>query len=332
MKAIILKEFGEADVLKFNDAPEPSLRPDDLLVKIHAAGVNRADIIQRKGGAGKATYGDSDLMGLEIAGVITAVGTHTKGFKIGDRVMGIVGGGGYAELARINYKMAIPIPEGIDFIQAAAIPEVFVTAHEALFHLGRLQSGNSVLIHAAASGVGTAAVQLAHLAGAKVFVTTRAEKLGTVLTLGANVGIDYRSQDFAEVVMQETRDLGVDVIVDFIGAPYFEKNLRSLSAGGRLVQVGLLGGSKASIPLDRVLYQHLQIIGTVMKSRTLEEKQAMVSRFRDQWLSYFKQGKLKPVVDKVFPLEKAADAHRYMESASNIGKIVLAVGLPIFGT
>jgi len=326
MKAIVFEDFGAADVLRLDDVAEPELRPTDLLVRNHAAGVNRADIIQRTGGYGKDSFGDSAIMGLEIAGEVVAIGAEVQGFAVGDRVMGIVGGGGYAEQARIDYRMAMPVPEGMDYVQAAGIPEAFVTAHEAAFHLGRLDAGESVLIHAAASGVGSAAVQLAHAAGARVFATASASKLDRVRGLGADVAIDYKTDDFAKTIERETDGKGVDVIVDFIGAPYFERNLASLDFGGRLVEVGLLGGAKGvSLPLDRLLYRHLQIIGTVMKSRPQRVKQAMTRRFRDRWLHAFDDGTLVPVIDRQFPLAEAAEAHRRMESSSGIGKIILTM-------
>jgi NADPH:quinone reductase-like Zn-dependent oxidoreductase len=191
MKAITFTEFGSADVLKIGEAPAPELRPDDLIVRTRAAGVNRADLTHRRGGYGWPDFGDSTIMGLEIAGDVTAVGQNVEGFKVGDRVMGIVGGGAYAEMARIDYRMAMPVPEGLDYIQAAAITEVFVTAHEALIHLGKLRHGETVLIHAGSGGVGGAAVQLAHALGAKVITTARAETHELVRRMGADHAIDY---------------------------------------------------------------------------------------------------------------------------------------------
>ncbi|PVY77725.1 putative PIG3 family NAD(P)H quinone oxidoreductase [Cupriavidus alkaliphilus] len=326
MKAITLPSFGDADVLQLAEVPDPVLRPHDLLVRNHAAGVNRADVNQRQGAYGRTDFGDSALMGLEIAGEVLAVGDAVQGFAPGDRVMGIVGGGAYAELARIDYRMAMPVPAGLAYVEAAAIPEAYVTAHEALLHLGQLRPGERVLIHAAASGVGSAAVQLAAACGAQVFATASGHKLDQLNALGASVLIDYQREDFQAVVEQTTAGGGVDVIVDFIGAPYFERNILSLANGGRLVQVGLLGGGTgASVPLERILYGHLRILGTVMKSRTPAEKHAMVNRFSAHWLADFQARGLKPVVDSVVPLERAAEAHRRMESNQNLGKIVLAV-------
>lgn len=327
MKAITIEEFGNPDVLKLSHVPDPLLRPADLLVRVYAAGVNRADLTHRTGGYGRPDFGDSPIIGLEIAGEVIEKGNAVVGFEVGDRVMGVVGGGAYAELARIDYRMAMPIPAQLDYVHAAAIPEVFVTAHEALMHLARLKPGDSVLIHAAAGGVGSAAVQLAYATGATVYATTDGSKLSRVEHLGADVAIDYKNSDFAEVIAGKTDGRGVDVIIDFVGEPYFARNLASLANGGRLIQVGILGGGgKVALELEYVLYRHLQIIGTVMKSRTPPEKHDMIKRFREHWLERFEGGGcLEPVVDCTFPLSRAADAHRRMESSENVGKIILTM-------
>ena len=327
MKAITIEEFGNPDVLKLSDVPDPLVRPADLLVRVYAAGVNRADLTHRTGGYGRPDFGDSPIIGLEIAGEVIEKGNTVVGFEVGDRVMGVVGGGAYAELARIDYRMAMPIPAQLDYVHAAAIPEVFVTAHEALMHLARLKPGDSVLIHAAAGGVGSAAVQLAYATGATVYATTDGSKLSRVEHLGADVAIDYKNSDFAEVIASKTDGRGVDVIIDFVGEPYFARNLASLANGGRLIQVGILGGGgKVALELEHVLYRHLQIIGTVMKSRTPPEKHDMIKRFREHWLERFEGGgSLEPVVDSTFPLSRAADAHRRMESSENVGKIILTM-------
>lgn len=326
MKAIDFTEFGDADVLRLTDTPDPSPRATDLLVKVHAAGVNRADLLLRTGHYGRPDFGDSRLIGLEVAGEVIAVGRDVEGFRVGDRVMGITGGGAYAEIARFDYRMAMRIPEGLDYVHAAAIPEVFVTAHEALIHLGRLKQGDSVLIHAAGGGVGSAAVQLARASGARIFATAEAKKHARILALGADVVIDYKVDDFASVIEVATGGEGVNVIVDFVGAPYFARNIQSLAYGGRLVQVGLLaGGQGATIDLERVLYRHLQILGTVMKSRPQPVKHDMVRRFSEFWLGHFAKGELVPVIDSVFPLGDAAAAHRRMETNDSVGKIILKI-------
>ena len=324
MQAIMFDDFGGPEVLVAREIPPPEVRPHDLLVRNAAIGVNRADLLHRKGAYGRAYFGDADTMGLEIAGTVVAVGPEVQGFAVGDRVMGIVGGGAYAELSRIDHRMAMQVPAGMDLVAAGAVAEVFVTAHEAMFHLARLHAGESVLIHAAAGGVGSAAVQLAHAAGARVFATAGGDKRSAVLACGADVFIDYRSEDFLSVVAQETQGQGVDVVIDFIGAPYLERNVRSLADGGRLVSVGLLGGAQgAELPMDVVLYRHLQIFGTVMKSRPPEVKQAMVQRFARQWLPALAAGVIRPVIDSTFALADAAQAHRRMESGASVGKILL---------
>jgi NADPH:quinone reductase-like Zn-dependent oxidoreductase len=240
--------------------------------------------------------------------------------------MAIVGGGGYAEYARVDSRMGMPIPERLSYVQAAAIPEVFVTAHEALIHLGELKVCGWALIHAAAGGVGSAAVLLAHALGARsVFTASGEERIGRVTALGGTVGVDYRSADFLAAVMEATGGRGVDVVVDFIGGPYLDRNLRALALGGRLIQVGILGGSEGVMPVDLLLHRYLRIIGTVMKSRSFEEKVAMTARFRERWLGAFETGALQPVVDRVFPLAEAAEAHRSMEASGNLGKIIISM-------
>lgn len=324
MQAIDMDEFGGPEVLVAREVAAPEVRPHDLLVRNAAIGVNRADILHRKGAFGRANFGDSELMGLEIAGTVAAVGAEVQGFAVGDRVMGIVGGGSYAELSRIDHRMAMKVPANLTLTEAGAIAEVFVTAHEALFHLARLQPGESVLIHAAGGGVGSAAVQLAHAAGARVFATAGADKHEAVRGCGAQVCIDYRSQDFQAVVAEHTDGKGVDVVIDFIGPSYLERNVRSLAVGGRMVVVGLLGGpAPAAMPLDVLLYRHLQIFGTVMKSRPPDVKQAMVQRFAQRWLGALADGTIRPVIDSTYALADAAEAHRRMESGRNVGKILL---------
>jgi len=324
MRATVFDDFGGPEVLVSREVARPAVRPHDLLVRNAAIGVNRADLLQRKGAFGRTHFGDGDTLGLEIAGTVIEVGAEVQGFAVGERVMGIVGGGSYAELSRIDHRMAMHVPANVSLVDAGAVAEVFVTAHEALFHLARLQPGETVLIHAAAGGVGSAAVQLAHAFGARVFATASGEKREAVRGFGADVVIDHRSEDFAAVVAQATDGKGVDVVIDFIGAPYLERNVRSLTFGGRMVCVGLLGGATgATLPMDAVLYRHLQIFGTVMKSRTPAVKQAMVQRFAKQWLGALADGTLRAVIDSSYPLAQAAQAHERMESGLNVGKILL---------
>lgn len=328
MKAVLFDEFGAAGVLRLADAPMPEPRAGDLLVKVRAAGVNRADLLQRQGYYGRQSYGESDLLGLEVAGEVVAVGSDVTDIRPGERVMAIVGGGAYAEYARVDRGMAVLIPENLDYVGAAAVMESFVTAWEAAVHLGGTAKGMAVLIHAAAGGVGSAGVEIAHALGARVFATANAERRTDVLALGAEAVFDYRTEDFEQAVRDATGGQGVDAIVDFVGGDYLARNLRSLAPGGRLVQVGLLGGKDSTnIPLSVLLHNHLRLIGTVMKSRTADEKRAMVRRFAEGALPMFVDSRLKPLVGKVFPLAQAAEAHRAMEAGGGFGKIVLNVAV-----
>jgi NADPH:quinone reductase-like Zn-dependent oxidoreductase len=226
----------------------------------------------------------------------------------------------------IDYRMAMPMPQGWDFVQAAAVPEVFFTAHETLFTLGNLQKGETVLIHAGASGVGTAGIQMARHAGARVLVTAgSADKIARTVELGAEAGINYKEEDFAARVLELTHKAGVDVIQDFIGAAYWQRNLQCLKVGGRLVLVGLMGGAKVDADLGLLLRKRLHVIGSVMRSQSLENKIAITQRFRERWLPLLESGAIRPIIDTTFPLAEAAAAHRYMEENRNVGKIMLVV-------
>lgn len=325
MKAISFDEFGGVEVLKYVEVSSPSVRPNDLIVRVAAAGVNRADINYRQGNYGKQpNFGDSDLTGLEIAGTVIAIGEAVTQFKPGDRVMGITGGGGYAELARLDAGLAMPIPEWMADVEAGAVPEAFVTAHQALFHLGQLAKGERVLIHGAGGGVGSAAVQLAVLSEASAIVTTSsAEKRARLLEMGVHLAVDYRTERFDEVIAKLPSDPGVDVILDFVGGSYLERNIRSLRPGGRLIQIGVSGGASATLPLDLVLFRRLRIEGTVMKSVTLAEKRNMVGRFAERWMPSLAKGDLKPIIDRTFALSDARAAHQHFERADHFGKVLL---------
>lgn len=323
MKAIIFDDFGSADVMRLADVPMPEVRPDDLLVKVMAAGVNRADLLQREGVYGSRTYGDSSILGLEVAGEVIAVGNAVSDYAVGDSVMGIVGGGAYAQYARLDSGMATVIPSGMSFTDAAAVMESFVTAWEALANLGGIAKGELVLVHAAAGGIGSAAVQLAKAQGATVLATASGNNIERVLALGADAVFDYRQVDFEAEIIDVTASRGVDLIIDFVGGSYLARNIRSLAPGGRLVQVGLLGrDDNAIIPLGAVLHNHLQLLGTVMKSRSRAEKRKMIRRFRDQVLPMMGK-ELHPLVGATYPLSATSDAHRRMEAGGVFGKIVL---------
>ena len=325
MKAVIRTGDGGTDVLKIADIPTPKPAETQLLVDVKATALNRADLIQRRGGY-PPPPGESEILGLEIAGIVSDHGKNAVGFNIGDRVFGLVGGGGYAEKAVIDYRMAMHIPSDWGFEEAAAVPEVFFTANENIFTLGQLTDSETILIHAGGSGVGSAGIQIAHHAGAQVYVTASTkEKISKCIKLGATDGINYKDTDFTEEVNRLTNGDGVDVILDFIGAEYLQRNLSLLKTKGRLLQVGLMSGSESNINLGIVMRKRLKIIGSVMRPQSLQEKIAITQRFVKRWLPELKTGTLQPIIDTVFTLEQVREAHEYMEANRNFGKILLKV-------
>jgi putative PIG3 family NAD(P)H quinone oxidoreductase len=325
MKAIVLKGFGGPEVLTLGEAAQPEPKPTDLLVRVRATALNRADTLQRKG-LYPAPAGDSELLGLEVAGEVAGWGGAVKGFKKGQRVFGLIGGGGYAEFALLDSQMAMPMPEGWGFEQAAAVPEVYFTANETVFVQGNLQPHESLLVHAGGSGVGTAAIQMAHLIGATVYFTAgSADKIERALALGADAGINYKTQDFVAEVKRLTGGTGVDVVEDFLGASYLARNLDVLKIKGRLVIVATMGGTKTEIDLNLLMRKRLAVFGSVLRARPVEEKRLVTQRFLERWMQPLKEGKLKPIIDSTFPLAQARQAHERMESNANFGKIILSV-------
>ncbi|MDE1918459.1 MAG: NAD(P)H-quinone oxidoreductase [Sphingomonadales bacterium] len=326
MKAVVQDSFGPAEVLHSAQVPMPEIRASDLLVRVRAAGVNRADILQREGFYAGQHFGESELPGLELAGDVDAIGAAVTDMRPGDRVMAIVGGGAYAEYARVDRAMAVKLPSNLSFVEAAGVMESFVTAVEAVCHLAGLRKGQSVLIHAAAGGIGSACVQLGHALGVRVMATASAHRLPDVLAIGASVAFDYRTGDWEAGIQAETDGQGVDAVIDFVGGDNVAANLRSLRPGGTLVQVGILSGkADATIPLNLLLHNHLRLQGTVMKSRSPAEKRAMVDRFAETALPLMASGRLRPLIHAEFPLDQAADAHRLMEAGGGLGKIVLTM-------
>jgi tumor protein p53-inducible protein 3 len=325
MKAILVKEPGGPEQLTLGEYEKPTPNPDELLVRVHATALNRADTLQRQGKY-PAPKGASPLLGLEIAGEVEVAGSNCKRFKKGDKVFGLLPGGGYAEYAVIDEAMAMPVPENLTMEEAAAIPEVFLTAWQALVWLAKLQEGERVLIHAGASGVGTAGIQLARELNAEVIITASAQKLQTCLDLGAQKAIDYKATPFDEEVMSYTNSEGVDVIIDFISGPYFKQNLECLRLDGRLVILASLGGGKVEdIDLRKILAKRLHVMGSTLRSRSRDYQVKLTEDMSRFALPLFKIGKLKPVIDSIYDWDKVADAHRYMEQNKNIGKIVLKV-------
>jgi putative PIG3 family NAD(P)H quinone oxidoreductase len=294
-----------------------------------AAGINRADIVQRQGNY-PPPPGASAALGLEAAGEVVAVGPPgaqgPQRFGAGDRVCAVLAGGGCAELAVVPDAMAMPWPDGLDAVGAGAVPEVFATAHDNLFVRGRLVAGETVLLHGGSSGIGTAGIQLAKRAGCEVIVTASSEaKLRACADLGADAGVDYDAEDVTDRVRALTDGRGVDVILDIVGGPYLDPNLRCLATEGRLVVIGLMGGARAELDLGRMLRRRLTVMASTLRARTTEEKAAIARRLEAEVWPGFADGSLRPVVDRVYPLDDIAEAHRHMESSAHIGKIVLTM-------
>ena len=326
MRAAVITEPGGPEVFRIQEIPDPIPGPEDVLVEVKATALNRADLLQRRGRYPAPLGIRGDVPGLEMAGVVLSVGDLVEGFSEGDRVFGLLGGGGYAEKVITNYSMLAHIPDNLDFNNAAAVPEVFMTAYDALFNHCELRMGESALIHAAGSGVGTAAIQLAKSVGAVTFGTAGSqEKIDKAKELGLDLGVNYNTQQFPEVIKDATNSRGVDVILDVIGAPYWVDNISSLATKGRMVIVGTMGGATQEVNLGALMQKRLTIKGTVLRSRSMPEKMTLNQQFVKHVLPLLGHGNIKPVVDRIFSIEEVADAHTYMETNANFGKIILSV-------
>jgi putative PIG3 family NAD(P)H quinone oxidoreductase len=328
MRAVIIREPGGPEVLSVQDIPDlPPPGGDQVLVNVHAAALNRADIMQREGNYPPPPGAPRDIPGLDFAGEVIAVGPTALRWKPGARVMGIVAGGAQASQVLVAEGALAEVPEGLDWIEAAALPEVFITAHDALFTQLDLQLGETVLIHAAASGVGTAAVQLAHAAGCLVFGTSgTAAKLDKVRALGLDEAIIVprdNPDSFADTILDATGGHGVNVILDLVGAPYFNANLKALAPLGRMICVGLTAGARAQVDLSVILRKRARIFGTMLRGRSAAEKATAVRRFADHVLPLVRCGLLKPVIDRTYKIDEIADAHRHLEGNETFGKIIL---------
>lgn len=326
MKAIVIDGFGGPDVLRPVERPNPIPGPGRIRVAVEAAGVNRADLIQRRGHYPAPPGAPADIPGLEFAGTVDALGAGVDRWTVGDRVMGLLGGGGYAERVVVHADEALRVPDALDPIAAGAVPEVFVTAHDALFTRLRLAPGERLLIHAVGSGVGTAALQLAKAAGATVIGTSRTpDKLARANELGLDTGI-VADADWATAVADATDGVGVEAILDLVGGAYLDGNLRSLAELGRMVVVGTVSGARAEVDLSRLMRSRATLIGTVLRARSLAEKIEATRALERDVLPLLASGDVRPVVDRVFPFEDAAAAHRYLESNESFGKVVLSMG------
>ena len=325
MTAIEIVKPGGPEVLVPGERPVPRPGEGELLVKVAAAGVNRPDVLQRKGGYNPPP-GATDIPGLEIAGTVVAAGPGTAGWRVGDPVTALVAGGGYAEYCLAPAPQCLPLPAGYDMVRAAALPETFFTVWTNVFERGRLGAGESLLVHGGSSGIGTTAIQLGRAFGARVLATAGSpEKCEACRRLGADRAIDYRREDFVAVVAEATGGKGVDVILDMVGGDYIPRNLACLALEGRLVQIAFLSGSKQEIDLLPLMMKRQTITGSTLRPRSVAQKGAIAAALRDKVWPLLDAGRVAPVIHATLPLARAADAHRLMESSAHIGKIVLEV-------
>lgn len=324
MRAIVIRSPGGPEVLELRDLPDPEPPFGHVRVRVHTAGVNRADLLQRAGHYPAPPGVPADIPGLEYMGTVDAVGPGVTRFSGGERVYGLVAGGAYAERVVVHEREAVPVPAGLSDEAAAAVPEAFVTALDALVVRGRLAPGERVLVHAVGSGVGTAGLQIAGAIGCSVIGTSRTEdKLARSRELGLDEGIVAEGAKFAQAVLAGTNGAGVDVVLDLVGGAYVAESIACAAPKARLVLVGLTAGASAEVNLGVVLRKRLEIIGTVMRSRPLEEK-IEAARLLDKTLGpWLRSGRVKPVVDRVFPISEAAEAHRYVASNASFGKVLL---------
>jgi putative PIG3 family NAD(P)H quinone oxidoreductase len=326
MKAILFDEPGDESVLYMGEAERPALGPGDIRIRVRGTAVNRADLLQRMG-LYPPPAGASAILGLECAGEVIEVGGEVSGWSVGDRAMALLPGGGYAEEAVVHAGSAMHVPPAFADEQAGAFPEVYLTAFLNIFHLGAAPRGGSVLVHGGGSGVGTAAIQLCKEAGVRILVTAGSEeKCHQCRKLGADLAINYRSGDFSVAVKEATGGAGVDVVLDCIGAKYLSSNLSVLANDGRLVIIGLMGGVKSEINLASLLTRRLQVIGSTLRTRSAEDKAAIVTAFLERFGAALEAGRLRPVIDRTLPLEKAGDAHRLVQASEHFGKVALKVG------
>jgi NADPH2:quinone reductase len=325
MTAIEIAEPGGPEVLQPATRPVPAPGPGELLVRVAAAGVNRPDVMQRKGQY-PPPKGVTDIPGLEIAGTVAVVGDDVTGWKPGDAVCALVAGGGYAEFCVAPAAQCLPVPRGLTMLEAAALPETFMTVWDNVFTRGRLKAGETFLVHGGSSGIGTTAIQLARARGARVFATAgSAEKCAACEALGAERAINYRDEDFVEILKEATGGKGVDVILDMVGGDYVVKNLNTLSQGGRLVQIAVQKGTKAEIAVHLIMIKQLTLTGSTLRARPVADKAAIAGAVKAEAWPLVEAGKVKPVIHATFPLKKAAEAHALMDSSAHIGKIVLTV-------
>ena len=326
MRAVVLTSYGDPEVLTLAAVPEPLPGPEDVVVEIVATALNRADLLQRMGfypEPGPAR--EHEIPGMELAGRVVAIGARVSLWKVGDEVMSIVSGGAYAERAAVPERQLMAVPAGVAVADAAALPEVGITAHDALVVQGGLRAGGWALVHAGGSGVGSIAIQIVKAMGARVITTTSAGKVAAVQGLGADVVIDYGSADFVEAVQEATGGLGVDTVLDVIGGDYLARNIKALRIGGTIVQVGVMGGGRTTIDLGSLLPKRAHLVGTVLRARPIEQKIDATRRFAAEVIPAIEAGLVRPVIDRRFGLAAIADAHRYLETNANVGKVLIDI-------
>lgn len=324
MRAVVVTEYGGPEVLTLTEVPDPVPGPDEILVRVAHTAVNRADTLQRQGGYPDPHRREHEILGLEFAGTVEAVGDRVTLWRVGDRVMGIESGACYAELVVTHERQALPVPPTVDLADAAAIPEVFLTAWDALVVQGGLTSGRWALVHAGASGVGTAAIQVATAIGARIAVTCSARKMDACRELGADLVLERSPADWAAGLKAAVPG-GVDVVLDVVGGEEANRNLAAVRPQGTIVQVGLMGGGQTPVNLGLLLVKRIHWIGTTLRARPIEQKVALAQRFVAEMLPRFEDGTLRPVIDTRFALADIAAAHRHMEADANVGKIVIDV-------
>lgn len=325
MKAVEISTFGAPDVLKVVDRPDPGVAPGEILIRVEAAGVNRPDVVQRMGKY-PPPPGASDLPGLEVAGVVAALGDGVRGWSIGDPVCALLAGGGYAELAAAPHEQCLPIPRGMTPIQAAGIPETFFTVWTNVFQRGKLQAGDTILIHGGTSGIGTTAIQLAKAFGGRVLATAGSdEKCDAMRALGADYAFNYRTQDWVAEGKRVTDGRGVNLILDIVGGDYIPRNLDLLAIEGRLVQIAFLRSPKAEVDVSMLMRKRLTMTGSTLRPRTPAEKGVIARDLQQHVWPLLERGTVAPVIHKVFPLADAAAAHRLMEESTHVGKLILSL-------
>lgn len=324
MKAIVISKAGGPDVLQLQERPQPKPGMGEVLVNVHAAGINRPDVAQRKGHYPPPAGASPDIPGLEVAGVIEALGENCSTWKVGDKVCALLTGGGYSEYCTVPEGQCLRVPENLSFVEAASLPETFFTVWSNVFDRGRLKPGEKLLVHGGSSGIGVAAIQLAKAWGAFVFVTAgNQEKCSFCEELGADKAINYKTEKFQDVVKMLTSGKGVDVILDMVGGSYAPENLEALAEEGRLVLINVMKGDETTIKLSQIMRKRLTITGSLLRSRDAAFKASVASKLEEHVWPWLRSGKVKPIIFKTFPLQEAHEAHRLLESSTHIGKIVL---------